>query len=74
MDKEKLLKWIDESINSLEKEQKHNEVEHKNGDFPHWKSKAESGLHDILDNWWGYQSLIFQLDNIKKLINKGNFD
>lgn len=74
MNKENFLKWIDESINKLEKEQEHNEIEHKSGNFHHWKSKEKSGLHEIMDNWWGYQTLIFQLDNIKKLINKGNFD
>ena len=42
MNKENFLKWIDESINKLEKEQEHNEIEHKSGNFHHWKSKEKS--------------------------------
>jgi soluble cytochrome b562 len=75
MDKEKLLIWIEKSISDLEAERDHNEDEYKKGKFPHWKHKDYGyGLGEVMDSYWGYQSLIFQLDNIKKLINKGNFD
>jgi len=74
MEKQKILEWIDKSIKGLEKEQLYNENSYKNGTFPTWIPKEKSGLHQVLNNWWGYESLILQLDNIKKLINRGDFE
>lgn len=74
MNKQKILEWIDEFISGLEKELEYNENSYKNGTFPTWIPKEKSGLHQVLNNWWGYASLILQLDYIKKLINRGDFE
>lgn len=74
MNKQKILEWIDKSIKGLEEEQLYNENSHENGTFPTWIPKEKSGLHQVINNWWGYESLILQLDNIKKLINSGDFE
>ncbi len=74
MDKQKILEWIEKSISDLEEEQAYNENSHKNGTYPTWIPKEKSGLHQVLSNWWGYESLIIQLDNIKKLINRHDFE
>lgn len=74
VNKDKILKWLDESIKRLKDEQEFNENSHKNGTHPNWISKDEGGLSQPMDNWWGYQSLIFTLQNITKRINEGEFD
>ena len=74
MNKEKILTWIQESIKKLEKERELNESLYKDGKNPCWISKENGGLHQPMSNWWGYQSLIWSLENIEKLINKGEFD
>lgn len=75
MNKEKLLTWIEKSISDLEIERDNNEEKYKNGEYPHWKHKDYGfGMGEVMDSYWGYCTLIFQLYNIKKLINKGNFD
>lgn len=74
MKKEKILTWIQDSIKSLEKERDYNENSHKEGTFRNWQSKDEGSFSAVMDNWWGYQVLIWQLENIKKQIDNGDFD
>lgn len=70
----KLKDYLDKSIKSLEKEQKYNEELHKDGENPNWTPENKSTLSQVMDNWWGYETMILQLDNIKKLLMRGEFD
>ena len=74
MKKEKILEWIANSISNLNAECDRNETEYHEGNNPGWVSKENGSLFDTIESWWGYQSLISQLKNIKKLIDKGEFD
>lgn len=74
MKKEKILTWIQESIKSLENERDYNEDEYKKGENVVWTAKDEGNMFEPMCNYWGYQSLIWQLQNIERLINKGEFD
>lgn len=74
MNKDKILEWIDNSIKSLKDEQGYNENSHKEGTFSNWQSKDEGSFSAVMDNWWGYQVLIWQLENIKKQIDDGEFN
>lgn len=68
MNKQKILEWLDKGISEVKKEQTYNENSHKNGTFPTWVSKEKGGLHQVMNNWYGYESIILQLDNIKNLL------
>lgn len=74
MKKEKILKWIENSVQSLADERDYNEISYKDGENPEWISKENGNLFQPMTNYWGYMSLIWQLENIKKLINEGEFD
>ena len=74
MNKEELLKYIDESLADLKDEQWYNEYLYKAGDNPYWVPEGKAKVTDIMDNWWGYESLIMQLENIKKRIINEQFD
>lgn len=70
----KLKDYLDKSIKDLTKEQAYNEQLYKDGENPGWVPENKSNLFQMLENWWGYEVLISQLDNIKKLIRRGEFD
>lgn len=70
----KLKDYLDKSIKDLEKEQAYNEQLYKDGENPGWVPENKSILPQVLNNWWGYEVLICQLDNIKKLIRRGEFE
>ena len=70
----KFKDYLDKSIKDLEKEQAYNEQLHKDGENPRWVPENKSNIFQMLENWWGYEVLINQLDNIKKLIKRGEFD
>ena len=72
MDKEKLLKYIDESLADLIDEQWYNEYLYKAGDNPNWIPKDKG--HLPLDSWHGYESMILQLETIKKRIINEDFN
>ena len=71
INKEELLKYIDESLADLTDEQWYNEYLYKAGDNPHWVPKDKG--HLPLDSWYGYESLIMQLENLKKRVLKEDF-
>lgn len=73
INKEELLKYIDESLADLTDEQWYNEYLYKAGDNLHWVPKDKAKVTDILNNWWGYESLILQLENLKKRVLKEDF-
>ena len=70
----KFKDYLDKSIKDLEKEQAYNEQLHKDGKNPGWIPENKSTLPQVLGNWWGYEVLICQLSNIKKLIRRGEFN
>ena len=70
----KFKDYLDKSIKDLEKEQAYNEQLHKDGENPRWVPENKSNIFQMLENWWGYEVLINQLYNIKKLIRRGEFD
>lgn len=74
MNKEDILKYIDESLADLKDEQWYNEYLYKAGDNPYWVSEDKAKLTDIMDNWWGYEALIMHLEEIKKRIINEQFD
>ena len=71
MNKEELLKYIDESLADLKDEQEYNEYLYNQGRNSSWISKDKG--HLPLDSWYGYESLILQLETIKKRIIKEDF-
>ena len=74
MKKEKILEWIEKSVNELTAERDDNEAEFKNGNNPEWISEKNGNMFQPMNNYWGYNALIWQLEHIKKLINNGEFD
>ena len=73
INKEELLKYIDESLADLTDEQEYNEHLYKKGRNPKWTPKDKAMVLNVLYNWWGYESLILQLENLKKRICKEDF-
>jgi len=73
MNKEDVLKYIDEALADLQDEQEYNENLSKK-EHTNWVSKDKAKLTDIMDNWWGYEVLILQLETIKKRIINEQFD
>lgn len=74
MDKDKLLNYIDKAIANLEDEQDYNEYSYKKGKNPHWVPEENATCTDVMDNWWGYEALILQLEQIKKRIINEDFN
>ena len=74
MKKEKILEWIEKSIQELTNECDYNEKLYKEGQNKEWISKDNGDMFQPMYNYWGYMSLVFQLNHIKKLINNGEFD
>ena len=74
MNKDKILEWIEKSIQELTNECDYNEKLYKEGKNKEWISKDNGDMFQPMCNYYGYMSLVFQLNNIKKLINSGEFD
>jgi len=72
INKKELLKYIDESLADLIDEQWYNEYLYKAGDNPNWVPKDKG--HLPLDSWYGYESMILQLETIKKRIINEDFN